>query len=52
VGAALRRPRWRLNEMVLRTDDGAEGTGIFELTGASHHRYFPVARAERLPPRG
>jgi hypothetical protein len=41
-----------LNEMVLRTDDGAEGTGIFELTGASHHRYFPVARAERLPPRG
>jgi len=34
-----------LNEMVLRTDDGAEGTGIFELTGASHHRYFPVARA-------
>ncbi len=38
-----------LNEMVVRTDDGWEGTAIYELTGAHHHRYFPVARAERLP---
>jgi hypothetical protein len=38
-----------LNEVVVRTDDGREGTAIYELTGAHHHRYFPVARAERLP---
>jgi len=41
-----------LNEVALRTDDGSTGTGIFELTGAHHHRYFPVARAGRLPPDG
>ena len=28
------------------------GTAIYELTGAHHHRYFPVPRAERLPPNG
>lgn len=28
---------------------GSTGSGIVELTGAHHHRYFPVARAERLP---
>ena len=32
------------------TGDGWEGTAIYELTGAHHHRYFPVARAENLPP--
>lgn len=36
--------------MRLRTDDGRTGSGIYELTGVSHHRYFPVARGERLPP--
>jgi hypothetical protein len=36
--------------MVLRTDDGRAGSGIYELTGVSHHRYFPVPRGERLPP--
>jgi hypothetical protein len=39
-----------LNEVTVRTDDGREGTAIYELTGAHHHRYFPIARAERLPP--
>lgn len=38
-----------LNQVRVRTDDGQEGTAIFELTGAHHHRYFPVARAEGLP---
>jgi hypothetical protein len=38
------------HQMVVRTDDGREGTAIYELTGAHHHRYFPEARAENLPP--
>jgi hypothetical protein len=38
------------HQMVVRTDDGRSGTAIYEITGAHHHRYFPVARAERLPP--
>ncbi|GAC1530280.1 MAG: hypothetical protein NVS3B12_04630 [Acidimicrobiales bacterium] len=38
-----------LSEVVVRTDDGAVGTAIYELTGAHHHRYFPVARAAHLP---
>ena len=36
--------------MAVHTNDGREGTAIFELTGAFHHRYFPIARAENLPP--
>ena len=36
--------------MTVHTSDGREGTAIFELTGAFHHRYFPIARAENLPP--
>ncbi len=36
--------------MAVHTGDGREGTAIFELTGAFHHRYFPIARAENLPP--
>ena len=36
--------------MAVHTSDGREGTAIFELTGAFHHRYFPIARAENLPP--
>lgn len=39
-----------LNEVTVRTDDGSEGTAIYELTGAHHHRYFPIARAAALPP--
>lgn len=38
-----------LSQMSVRTDDGREGTAIYELTGAHHHRYFPIARAEDLP---
>ena len=53
VGASPSRPRARfdrpyepfqrggLNQMRVRTDDGREGTAIFEVTGARHHRYFP-----------
>jgi hypothetical protein len=41
-----------LNEVTVRTSDGAEGTAIYELTGAHHHRYFPVPRGEHLPPDG
>ena len=33
--------RGGLSQMRVRTDDGREGTGIFEVTGARHHRYFP-----------
>lgn len=39
-----------LVEVQVRTDDCSEGTAIYELTGAHHHRYFPVARAAHLPP--
>jgi hypothetical protein len=38
-----------LNRVMVRTDDGRQGTAIYELTGAHHHRYFPVPRAEDLP---
>ncbi len=41
-----------LSEMKVRRDDGSEGTAIYEITGAHHHRYFPIARADRLPPDG
>ncbi|HVM10013.1 MAG TPA: hypothetical protein VM345_16220 [Acidimicrobiales bacterium] len=33
--------RGGLNQMKVRTDDGREGTAIFEVTGSHHHRYFP-----------
>ena len=33
--------RGGLNQVTVRTDDGREGTGIVEITGARHHRYFP-----------
>jgi hypothetical protein len=38
------------HQMVVRTDDGRTGTAIYEVTGAHHHRFFPEARGERLPP--
>ncbi len=38
------------HQMTVRTDDGRTGTAIYEVTGAHHHHFFPVARAERLPP--
>jgi hypothetical protein len=39
-----------LHQMVVRADDGRTGTAIYEVTGAYHHQYFPIARGERLPP--
>src|SRR5436190_4034846 len=33
--------RGGLNQVKVRTDDGREGTAIFEVTGSHHHRYFP-----------
>ena len=42
--------RGGLNQMKVRTDDGREGTAIFEVTGSRHHRYFPDTVVEgRLP---
>lgn len=41
-----------LNAMQVSTDDGQTGTAIYEVTGAWHHRYFPLPRGERLPPDG
>jgi hypothetical protein len=38
------------HQMVVETDDGRRGTAIYEITGAHHHHFFPVARAENLPP--
>lgn len=35
--------------MTVRTDDGREGTAAYEITGAHHQHFFPVARAENLP---
>jgi hypothetical protein len=33
-----------LNEMLVHTSDGSQGTAIYEVTGASHHHFFPVSR--------
>ena len=42
--------RGGLNLMRCRTDDGREGTAIYEVTGSRHHRYFPDATpGGRLP---
>ena len=38
--------RGGLSQMVVSTDDGRNGTAIFEVTGARHHRYFPDATVE------
>ncbi len=38
------------HEMVVQTDDGRRGTAAYEITGAHHHHFFPVARGEKLPP--
>ena len=34
----------------VRTDDGRTGSAIYEITGAHHHRWFPVPPADRPPP--
>jgi len=33
--------RGGLSQMWVRADDGREGSAIYEVTGARHHRYFP-----------
>ena len=33
--------RGGLSQMRVRMDDGREGTAIYEITGARHHRYLP-----------
>ncbi len=33
----------------VEVSDGRRGNGVIEITGAHHHRYFPIARAESLP---
>ena len=38
-------------ESKTRTDDGRTGTAVYEITGARHHRFFPVARATGVPQR-
>jgi len=40
------------NLLALRTDDGREGIGIYEITGGYHHHFFPVPRAQGFPPEG
>ena len=44
--------RGGLNQMTVRTDDGREGTAIFEVTGARHHRYFPETTVNGILPPG
>ena len=41
-----------LMECQVTSSDGQRGTGIVEVTGQWHHRYFPLHRGERLPPDG
>jgi hypothetical protein len=42
--------RGGLSQMRVRADDGREGTAIYEITGARHHRYFPDATVEGTLP--
>lgn len=37
-------------QMALKTSEGEVGNGAYEITGAHHHHFFPVARGENLPP--
>jgi len=36
--------------MQLQSADGSRGSAAYEITGSHHHHYFPIARAENLPP--
>jgi len=42
--------RGGLNLMRVRTDDGREGTAIYEVTGARHHHFFPDTLVEGTLP--
>ncbi len=36
--------------MRVRTDDGRDGTAIYEVTGAHHHKYFPDTTVSAVLP--
>jgi hypothetical protein len=42
--------RGGLSQMRVHTDDGREGTAIYEITGSRHHRYFPDTVVEGVLP--
>lgn len=42
--------RGGLSQMRVHADDGREGTAIYEITGARHHRYFPDTIVEGTLP--
>jgi hypothetical protein len=42
--------RGGLNLMSVRTDDGREGTAIYEVTGARHHHFFPDTEVDGTLP--
>lgn len=42
--------RGGLSQMRVRIDDGREGTAIYEVTGARHHRYLPDTTVEGVLP--
>ena len=42
--------RGGLNLMTVRSDDGREGTAIYEVTGARHHHFFPETVVEGTLP--
>ncbi|MCU4186810.1 hypothetical protein K6U06_20765 [Acidiferrimicrobium sp. IK] len=42
--------RGGLSQMRVRADDGREGSAIYEITGARHHRYFPDTVVEGILP--
>jgi hypothetical protein len=42
--------RGGLSQMRVRADDGRQGTAIYEITGARHHRYFPDTVVEGVLP--
>jgi hypothetical protein len=42
--------RGGLSQMRVRTDDGREGTAIYEITGAQHHRYLPDTIVDGILP--
>ena len=42
--------RGGLSQMRVQVDDGREGSAIYEVTGARHHRYFPNTIVEGVLP--
>ena len=42
--------RGGLSQMRVRSDDGREGTAIYEITGARHHHYFPDTQVDGTLP--